>query len=387
MSCKKRLLNNAKTYLFILATAVASHSVLSQENQQPMPIVPPENWYQVEIILFTQADNISGEMPPRDYKLKYPDNLLSLIDADARAHQYTLSQIKSALQFNPEAIAVLPKTLIWIPIAEMEDPAITLNSSNKDAIILMGQTETSVEAEAQIVGNSLPDEPYIPEYEEPFIILGANKRDLNDSARALDRRKYNVVFHEAWRFKAEAEDEDPWIHVSAGKRIGDRSEVEGSLRFYKSRFLHVQTDLWRLKFANQNSLTDVLTVKLPDPPNFELNEKNSSKKQWHTSVSPEYVMDLNPKSDMVDIDGTAYGKENVDLNQVEDERGTTAINQYPILEIWPIKQSKRIEENSIYYLDHPELGVMLTIKPYEPEPLNPQVINETEDKIEPVIQN
>jgi len=349
--------------------------------------VPPENWYQVEIILFTQADNISGEIPPRDYKLKYPDNLLSLIDADARAHQHTLSQIKNALLLNPEAIAILPKTLLWIPLAEMEDPAITLNSSNNDAIILMGPTETFVETEAPVVKSSLPGEPYIPEYEEPFIILDANKRDLNDSARALDRRKYNVVFHEAWRFEAETEDEDPWVHISAGKRLDDRSEIEGSLRFYKSRFLHVQTDLWRLKFANQDSLTDVLTVKLPDLPNFELNAEISSKKQWHISVSPGNVMDLNPKSDMVDIDGTAYGKEIADLNQVADERGTTAINQYPILEIWPIKQSKRIEENSIYYLDHPELGVMLTIKSYDPEPLNPQVIIETEDKIEPAIQN
>ena len=378
MNSKKRLSNNAKTYLFTLAATVACDSVLAQENQQAIPLVPPENWYQVEMILFTQPDNTSGEIPPRDYQLRYPDNLLALIDADARAHQYTLSQIENALLLDPEAITILPKTLIWIPITEMEDPAITLNSSDKDAIVLMSDPET----EAQVVDNRAPAEPYIPEYEEPFIILDPSMRDLNDSARALDRRKYNVVFHQAWRFETEAEDKDPWIHISAGKRLDDRSEIEGSLRFYRSRFLHVETDLWRLKFANQDSLADALTVKLPDLPNFKLDTVNSSKKQWQISVSPEYVMDLNPKSDMVDIDGAAYAIEAVDLNQIEDEQESTAINQYPILEIWPIKQSKRIEENSIYYLDHPELGVMLTIKTYEPEPLNPQAINEVEDEIE-----
>ena len=378
MNSKKRLSNNAKTYLFTLAATVACDSVLAQENQQAIPLVPPENWYQVEMILFTQPDNTSGEIPPRDYQLRYPDNLLALIDADARAHQYTLSQIENALLLDPEAITILPKTLIWIPITEMEDPAITLNSSDKDAIVLMSDPET----EAQVVDNGAPAEPYIPEYEEPFIILDPSMRDLNDSARALDRRKYNVVFHQAWRFETEAEDKDPWIHISAGKRLDDRSEIEGSLRFYRSRFLHVETDLWRLKFANQDSLADALTVKLPDLPNFALDTVNSSKKQWQISVSPEYVMDLNPKLDMVEIDGAAYAIEAVDLNQVEDEQESTAINQYPILEIWPIKQSKRIEENSIYYLDHPELGVMLTIKTYEPEPLNPQAINEAEDEIE-----
>jgi hypothetical protein len=345
MSGKKRLFNKAKTYLFTLAAAVASDSVLAQENLQAIPLVPPENWYQVEIILFTQPDNTSGEIPPLDYHLKYPDNLLALIDADARAHQYTLSQIENALLFDPEAITILPKTLIWIPIAEVEDPVITLNASDKDAIILISETA------ATVVDKGPPPELYIPEYEEPFIILDANMRDLNDSAR------------------------------------DDRSEIEGSLRFYRSRFLHVETDLWRLKFTNQDSLVDALTVKLPDLPNFELGAEISPQKQWQISVSPEYVMDLNPKSDMVDIDGIGYTVEAVDLHQVEEEQDIMAINQYPILEVWPIKQSKRIEENSIYYLDHPELGVMLTIKPYEPEPLNPQAIDETEEAIELGNQN
>ena len=116
MNSKKRLSNNAKTYLFTLAATVACDSVLAQENQQAIPLVPPENWYQVEMILFTQPDNTSGEIPPRDYQLRYPDNLLALIDADARAHQYTLSQIENALLLDPEAITILPKTLIWIPI-------------------------------------------------------------------------------------------------------------------------------------------------------------------------------------------------------------------------------------------------------------------------------
>ena len=98
-------------------------------------------------------------------------------------------------------------------------------------------------------------------------------------------------------------------------------------------------------------------------------------------------MDLTPKSDMVDIDGIAYTVEAIDLHRVEEEQDIMVIKQYPILEVWPIKQSKRIEENSIYYLDHPELGVMLTIKPYEPEPLNPQAIDETEEVIELGNQN
>ena len=369
----------------MLATVAASNFAAAQENQRPMPLVPPENWYQVEIILFTQPDNLSGEIPPLDHNLEYPENLLALIDAEARSHQFTLSQIQAALLLDPEAEPLLPKVLVWIPIAEMEDPAITLNVSNQEPTTLTGETETEIEM--QIVEDSLPVEPYIPEYEESFIILESKLRDLNDSARALDRRNYNVVFHEAWRFEADAAGEDPWIHISAGKRLDDRSEIEGSLRFYKSRFLHVETDLWRLKFVNENSLVDTLTVKLPDNPNFQLIMEDSPKQQWEIPVLPEYLTEKNAESEPVNSNSGAYGEEAIDLGPLEDEHDHGAIKHYSIAEIWPIKQSKRIEENSVYYLDHPELGVMLTIKTYEPEPLNPHVIIDDEGKIEPENQD
>jgi len=43
---------------------------------------------------------------------------------------------------------------------------------------------------------------------------------------------------------------------------------------------------------------------------------------------------------------------------------------YPIEAIWPIKQSKRIQEEEVYYIDHPQMGALVSIKPYEPVPIN-----------------
>ena len=156
MSSNKRFLDGARTYLFMLATVAASNFASAQENQLPIPLVPPENWYQVEIILFTQPDNLSGEIPPLDHKLEYPENLLALIDEEVRSHQFTLSQIQAALLLDPGAEPLLPKVLVWIPIAEMKDPAITLNVSDQEPTTLTGETETEIEIEMQIVEDSLP---------------------------------------------------------------------------------------------------------------------------------------------------------------------------------------------------------------------------------------
>ena len=45
-------------------------------------------------------------------------------------------------------------------------------------------------------------------------------------------------------------------------------------------------------------------------------------------------------------------------------------NPYPIQAIWPIKQSKRIQEEEVYYIDHPQMGALVTIKAYKPLPIN-----------------
>lgn len=47
--------------------------------------------------------------------------------------------------------------------------------------------------------------------------------------------------------------------------------------------------------------------------------------------------------------------------------------RYPVKTLWTFDQSKRLEEQQSYYIDHPKMGVLLTIIPYEPEVLNPQL--------------
>ena len=46
------------------------------------------------------------------------------------------------------------------------------------------------------------------------------------------------------------------------------------------------------------------------------------------------------------------------------------LNSLPIKEIWPIRQSKRIQEDEVYYIDHPHMGALISIKPYQPIAIN-----------------
>lgn len=391
---------NQKSHSFkkLLATMLMLLSVFAagQQSDSDEEIIPPQNWYQVEVILFTQDGNIGEEVPPLDYDLSFPDDILELIDVEALAEQQKLAIVGALLPETPEISLIEASPFVgFIPLIEMQDPAISPITDNlADSII--GEAPALSDL---LVTIDTPVEPYVPEYEDPFEMLAIDQRDLNDSARVLARRDYNVIFHQAWRFVADENSNDPWILVHAGQKVGNRAEVEGSFRFYKSRFLHFETNLWRLKLANENSEEQTSLAKLPDLPqmdsddttlawrlipistkNKEVEATESTDLDLNTDVlTPENELftELESASQTLDKSHSGYTLVSFDPREADME-GQEQL-EIPVTEVWSIAQSKRIEEKSVYYLDHPELGIMLTIKSYEPQPTNsPPIIEATE---------
>ncbi|MDB2394531.1 peptidoglycan binding protein CsiV [Porticoccaceae bacterium] len=391
---------NQKSHSFkkLLATMLMLLSVFAagQQSDSDEEIIPPQNWYQVEVILFTQDGNIGEEVPPLDYDLSFPDDILELIDVEALAEQQKLAIVGALLPETPEISLIEASPFVgFIPLIEMQDPAISPITDNlADSII--GEAPALSDL---LVTIDTPVEPYVPEYEDPFEMLAIDQRDLNDSARVLARRDYNVIFHQAWRFVADENSNDPWILVHAGQKVGNRAEVEGSFRFYKSRFLHFETNLWRLKLANENSEEQTSLAKLPDVPqmdsddttlawrlipistkNKEVEATESTDLDLNTDVlTPENELfaELGSASQTLDKSHSGYTLVSFDPREADME-GQEQL-EIPVTEVWSIAQSKRIEEKSVYYLDHPELGIMLTIKSYEPQPTNsPPIIEATE---------
>ena len=391
---------NQKSHSFkkLLATMLMLLSVFAagQQSDSDEEIIPPQNWYQVEVILFTQDGNIGEEVPPLDYDLNFPDDVLELIDVEALAEQQKLAIVGALLPETPEISLIEASPFVgFIPLIEMQDPAISPITDNlADSII--GEAPALSDL---LVTIDTPVEPYVPEYEDPFEMLAIDQRDLNDSARVLARRDYNVIFHQAWRFVADENSNDPWILVHAGQKVGNRAEVEGSFRFYKSRFLHFETNLWRLKLANENSEEQTSLAKLPDVPqmdsddttlawrlipistkNKEVEATESTDLDLNTDVlTPENELftELGSASQTLDKSHSGYTLVSFDPREADME-GQEQL-EIPVTEVWSIAQSKRIEEKSVYYLDHPELGIMLTIKSYEPQPTNsPPIIEATE---------
>ena len=355
-------------FLIFWAALSATLHVSSEE----LEIVPPKNWYQAEVILFTHNSKTVAEIPPSHFELKFPSNIIRLVDPlskSLRLEGALLPELKEAFIENVSSFFEFK----------------SLDKTNKTGNIITSIQNTN-NSGAKIVPLPLfhqeltRSKTYLPVYENPFELLSANDRNLNDSARVLERRGYSVVLHGAWRFIAEQSNSNPWLFFNIGSTTQGRHEIEGALKFYKSRFLHFEADLWFLEIADEGN-QNLLKANLPPLPVFESDEESIP--LWRLTTLPlgdpttdnssasNLTMDSSPETnfDLLDLIGSDYKIEAHDSRGAEN---TNELNiQVEVEAAWPIKHSKRIEDGRVYYLDHPIMGMMVLIKTYEPEPLNP----------------
>ncbi|MDG0970192.1 MAG: CsiV family protein [Porticoccaceae bacterium] len=388
----------------ILLSALILEPTLAQESDQ-MPsslFEPPDHWQQVEVIIFEQKKRSDEERPPQNYDLQFPKSLLRLVDVNALAEQRKNAIEGALLPAAGEANTdQLVNTTNLIPTVRVQDPVLGNDLADNIA------TE---EAEWSITDNTMSLEKirkdYTPEYENPFEMLDVSVRDLNDSARVLRRRGQNVIFHEAWRFVAQQDTEEPWVLINAGNKLDHRAEVEGALRFYKSRFLHFQSDLWRIKFATDEQTKNTKAITLPKVPSlirttdspllWRIFYKNAPHQgaladnydnpvdldDWNTEHEPEGkqqnsinqaaigpIKSVVNTNQVIDIVGDNYMLQSFDP-VTEKQNLLNHEQEYAVAEVWPINLEKRIEEDKVYYLDHPEIGIIVMIKPYQPTPIN-----------------
>ena len=390
-----RVLNLVKIATAVLCGLLTAPLITAQEADPNEELTAPDNWYQVEVILFTHQGNLGGETPPQDYRTEFPDNWLELVDPNMPTQENGLPLANGGLVVELDAELSGQRL---IPLVSVPDPVLGNQSEGSTSFDPDNQSGNGMYSD---LDNAVSD--YEPQYEAPFRLLDREFRDLNESATALDRRQYNVVFHQAWRFPAQGEDVDPWVIIKAGQSLKGRYQIEGALRFYKSRFLHFQPNLWLLEFADDNTHL----IELPDFPikaptleaEIELSEAFSdiqlngldlgltnfySLDAAEETLQPAAVNNSNqvsitdsaqPITDLVYP--PAQQAKPLDLSNPVDDLAPLLItehnrdNKYPVASVWVLNRSKRIDEDEIYYIDHPQMGAIVTIKPYQPTLLNP----------------
>jgi hypothetical protein len=127
-----------------------------------------------------------------------------------------------------------------------------------------------------------------------------------------------------------------------------------------------QSDLWLLNFAEQTEPATL--VELPAFPSVPEQSLSDGQESLEITI------------DETDLENFFIGNPNA-IAQVEEEQPSPLQqSSYPLSSLWVFDQSKRLEEQQSYYLDHPKMGILVTIKSHEVEITNP--LEEIEPELE-----
>ena len=282
------------------------------------------DWYQVEVIIFSQQDLFQQENHRRDIELSFPLNSRYLIDPAAEE-----SDNKPANESQSSAIA-----------------SAVLNASQSPV--------------------ALPDRPQEP----AFVLLAEDLQQLGPDQYSLQRAPgYRVLFHEAWRQPGESFEQAPWLIIQGGKQYGEHFELEGAIRLVKSRYLHIQTNLWKTRFELEST---------EDYSPLQSAESISAPEQdWPVLPAlPVRDSDTLQESEPLPEDEALTTATGGISDQTEPEPAPPALSAelpapeapeqvYNITDIVQLEQSLKLSLNKMGYLDHPELGVLVLVNRYK----------------------
>lgn len=277
--------------------------------QTGLPEQDGPQWYQVELLVFERRESGSAgpevESWPRNIALAYPPNIQYLADPNEENAENGTDP------------------------AEVTDP--------------IGQ-------------------------ERPFTLLERDQLQLADSARGIQRDPgLQVLFHQAWRQPMVPFEQAPAVIISGGEKVDEHHELEGSVTFSVSRYLHMHTNLWLTEFESNYGQAIGQWPPLPKQPRKpgEVTDGDLSV-DLHLS-DPQPVISPWNSAESTYNNSTGYN--------VGQRSDTFQLNNYGYLSQQPfvtknivaLQQQRRMRSDELHYVDHPRLGILVLIKSYDPD--------------------
>ncbi len=366
-------LQHLKTWI---ATLVIMSYSMPSYSQSPEEVFNAyfKDWFQVEIIIFERLESADEdpEAWPKNIDLSYPGDIEFLVDPNAAASEdaensteQTASTSGSESEPSPEEVA---KNREFIELLK--------KSSNNDAFtkkILSALSESEI---ARLTPKELP-----------YHFLDDSLEQLSDEARRLGRdRKMRLLFHNAWRQPFYSQEQAPALVITGGDLYEDHYELEGTISLSLSRYLHIHTNLWLTQFEANTGKNEEHWRWLPDRPtptsvanegeadlDFDTSELSTSldgNTLGSNSINSNSLGsfdDIPSLNTGLDSDSLSFNFGNNSSTTYFDDLGNFIEHPYMIRQIVTIQQKRRMRSGELHYIDHPRLGILIRIDPYQPE--------------------
>lgn len=265
-----------------------------------------ERWFQVEISIFSNES-----LTDRDEEQWQADRL----ELDYPNRMQRLQQLSDLL---------LIKDLMVEEFSQPEAANQLQDTAEPEPLVLASAPETRREA---------GDFRFFDFQRDSFVQLPANESDFQQTNRALERTAdHRLLFHGLWRQSLRDPNQATPIYIEGGLRYGEQHELQGNitLRFNDNRDrIVIDTDLWLAEFsATANPGED-----------------------WPLPNVPEQ-MKLENIVNLPGIDSLLGRNSNQFVN-------------YGINRVFHMQQSRDMRSTEFHYIDHPAMGLVILVEPYE----------------------
>ena len=155
---------------------------------------------------------------------------------------------------------------------------------------------------------------------DDFTQLSPSDSDFQQTNRTLERSSdHRLLYHGLWRQAVRQSSNAVPIYIEGGLRYGDNHELQGSvtIRFNENEDrVVVDTHIWLIEYS---------IVK-------------DSSSEWKLPQIPESI-------------------------QIESRENSSSLTYFPN-NVYVMEQSREMRSNEFHYLDHPALGLVISVKPY-----------------------
>ncbi|MEP0202626.1 MAG: CsiV family protein [Halioglobus sp.] len=297
-----------------------------------------DRWFRVELLVFSHetgsADRAESWEPTPN--LRYPDSVRFLVDdAQVKRNIQTIGQ-DSLLDARGVQTIKLP----------LPDSALNSRSSTSRQSTDIPRQNSAAGDQASSAGAAAAIDPQgrgsalLP---APFVQRPAAEREFHGKAAYMQRTgNYRTLYHHTWLHPMRDESSALPIVLDRSGDTRDWPALQGSVKIYLSRYLHIETNLWLNTTGNY----------LPG--------------QWAMPPAP-----LGPPS-LIVIEPEISQPEPLSVtndNELVSETDTTLEPAYPWRHAVRFTEKRRMRSNEVHYLDHPMLGVVVKFTPVPQEEL------------------
>jgi hypothetical protein len=307
-----------------------------------------DRWFRVELLIFSQgaAGAKNSEAWDPNPTLAYPTKSRFLINPEKAANnlsQYEalsdpLSPTTATSSTDPLGHQTITLSLIEEATEETE-PALP-GSTDPTAAPLENELEIS--------------EP--PTTPSPFTVVPRSELEFRGKAAYMARTgRYKTLFHESWLQTVATKGKAIPIIVDHSGDDESWPLLQGSVTFYLSRYLHLETNLWL------NTTGSYLPAQWSMPA---------------APLGPKSLIIIQPPEEESSYEDPLLAIDTQELTAVTELTTTEELAlmepQQP-LSPWRhavvLSQERRMRSTEVHYIDHPLLGVVVKISPVTEEEL------------------